>query len=100
MTTTTRRVFDAEFKRKAVELYINSDKTGQEVAGDLGISPEALYKWKRRYLASSDDCFPGTGHRQPGTPTEEEIRRLKAEISDLKMERDILKKAAAIFLEK
>lgn len=45
MTNTTRRVFDAEFKRKAVELYINSDKTGQEVAGDLGISPEALYKW-------------------------------------------------------
>ena len=63
MTMTTRRVFDAEFKRKAVELYINSDKTGPEVAGDLGISPEALYKWKSRYLASSDDCFPvlGTG---------------------------------------
>jgi len=51
MTTTTHLVFDVEFKRKAVELYINSNKTGPEVTADLSIFPEALYK-ERTQVAS------------------------------------------------
>ena len=41
-----RRVYPKEFKVEAVELYLNSGKTGQEIAGNLGIQPEVLYRWK------------------------------------------------------
>ena len=96
----SKQKYDAEFKRRAVEMFLTSDKSGPQIAEELGIDAGLLYKWKCMQQKNPQHCFPGNGNRDQGTPEEEEIRRLKLENEDLRMERDILKKAAAIFLKK
>ena len=91
----TRRQFTREFKVEAVELLLRGDKTGVEVARNLGIRVELLYRWKNEYLNSTEPAFPGTGHL--GDPEDERIRKLERELAGVKEERDILKKALAIF---
>lgn len=91
----TRRVFTREFKVEAVEFLLNSDKLGTEVARDLGIRVELLYRWKQEYLSNGANSFPGAG--QMKDPEQEKLRNLERELQDVKMERDILKKALAIF---
>lgn len=53
--------------------------------------------WKKEFREADANSFPGHGKRQPGTEQKEEIRRLKEELLTVTMERDILKKAVAIF---
>ena len=91
----TRRQFTREFQVEAVELVLRGDKTAVEVARNLGIRVELLYRWKNEYLSHQADAFPGTGHL--GDPEDERIRRLERELAGVKEERDILKKALAIF---
>lgn len=100
MVGTPKRKFDAEFKKQAVKLLLDSEKSAAEIAQDLGIGTSMLYKWKRAYTSSPDSCFAGKGHAIPKTGRDAEIERLKRENEDLRMERDILKKAAAIFLKR
>jgi transposase len=82
-----RKKYDAEFKRQAVQLALSGDYTQKQTAERLGIQYQTLIAWIKQ-------------HRQqqaPGalTPTErEELKRLRKENARLKMERDILKKAA------
>lgn len=90
-----RRQFTREFKTEAVELLLRSKKTGVEIARDLGIRTELLYRWKSVYLSNKENAFPGTGHLSD--PEEEQIRRLERELRSVKEERDILKNALAIF---
>ena len=90
-----RRVFTREFKVEAVEFLLNGDKQATEVARDLGIRVGLLYRWKREYLDSKANSFPGAGHMKD--PEQEKLRNLERELQDVKMERDILKKALAIF---
>lgn len=90
-----RRRFTKEFKTEAVELALRSSKPMVEIAGDLGIRPELLYRWKSEYKANKENAFPGSGHLSD--PEEEKIRRLERENISLQEERDILKKALAIF---
>jgi transposase len=87
-----RRKFDKQFKIDAVNLLENSNKTATAVAADLGIPRDALCRWRRELNEESKKAFPGHGN-----PRDEEIARLKKENAELKMERDILKKAMAIF---
>ena len=72
----------------------------EEVAQDLGVAHSNL---RRRchvqYRKNGELAFPGNG-KQKLTPQEEKIRRLKKELYDVSQERDILKKALAIFLKK
>jgi transposase len=91
------RVFSKEFKEQAVLLTESSGKKVGEIANDLGIRENMLWRWKKELREAGERSFPGQGHRQPGTDLEEEVRRLKQELLDVKMERDILKKAVAIF---
>ena len=91
----TRRRFTKEFKVEAVELVLRGSKTVVEIARDLGIRPELLYRWKSEYLADEGNAFPGIGHLRD--QEEEEIRRLERELRSVQEERDILKKALAIF---
>jgi transposase len=91
------RVFSKEFKEQAVLLTETSEKKVSEIANDLGIRENMLWRWKKEFREAGSRSFPGQGHRQPGTDLEEENRRLKQELLDVKMERDILKKAVAIF---
>jgi len=91
----SRRQFTREFKVEAVELLLRGDKTGVEVARNLGIRVELLYRWKNEYISNAEDSFPGTGHL--ADPEDERIRKLERELAGVKEERDILKKALAIF---
>jgi transposase len=62
----------------------------------MDIRTELIYRWRREALANLDASFPGQGNK---TMTEEqkEIARLKKELRDAQLERDILKKAVSIF---
>jgi len=91
----SRRRFTREFKIETVEFLLRGDKTAVEVARDLGIRTEILYRWKREYLSDKNHSFPGTGHLQD--PEEERIRKLERELRSVTEERDILKKVVAIF---
>jgi len=94
-----RRTYSEEFKKDAVGHSMTSEKTVIEVAQDLGIAHSNLRRWRAQYSKNGEIAFPGNG-KQRLTPQEEEIRRLKKELYDVKQERDILKKALAIFSKK
>lgn len=85
-----RRKYTSEFKEQAVRMAQRGDAPIAQVARDLGINENMLYKWIRQF-----------GNKPEGTqitPSEhEELIRLRRENRILKEERDILKKAAAYF---
>jgi transposase len=91
------RIYTKEFKEQAVLLTETSGKRVGEIADDLGIRENMLWRWKKELRESGSQSFPGQGIRKQGTDSEEEIRRLRQELLNVKMERDILKKAVAIF---
>ena len=95
MMTKPRKKYDREFKRKAVELSF-ARGNAKEIAEELGIRPELLYRWRREYQQYENNSFPGKG-KPKMTELEKENARLKKELRDAKMERDILKKAVSIF---
>jgi transposase len=92
-----RRIFTKEFKEQAVLLTETSGKKVSEIASDLGIRENMLWRWKKELRETGSHSFPGQGNRQQGTELEEEVRKLKKELHTVTMERDILKKAVAIF---
>ena len=94
-----RRQYSEEFKKDAVSHSLTSEKTVEEVARDLGIAHSNLRRWLAQYSKNGELAFPGN-EKQRLTPQEEEIRRLKKELDEVKQERDILKKALAIFTKK
>ncbi len=89
-----RREFTPEFKREAVNLVESGGKGVTQIAKDLGISDSVLYSWQKQQAQKGEQAFPGKGHL---SPQEEELRRLRQEVEHLRQERDILKKAVAIF---
>ena len=90
-----RQQYDSVYKQKAVEL---ADARGnvREVAEELGISPNLIYRWRREFKTYGSGSFPGNG-RPKMTTQESELAKLQRELRDVKMERDILKKAITIF---
>ena len=94
MTEKKRRQYTAEFKKEAVGLVTNQGYTAVEAAKNLGIYVGILNRWRREQSKAPQNAFPGTGHRSPEV---EELERLREENRRLKMEREILKKAAAFF---
>lgn len=95
MMTQTRKKYDKEFKQKAVELSAARGNAA-EIAEELGIKVDLLYRWRREYNEYDKNSFPGQG-KMKMTDQEREIARLKKELRDARMERDILKKAISIF---
>jgi transposase len=71
--------------------------TNNKIAEDLGIRENMLWRWKKEFRKAGSRSFPGQGTRQEGTELEEKYRRLENELHTVMMERDILKKAVAIF---
>jgi transposase len=94
MTKRIRRKYDREFKIEAVKLVTERGTSVAEAARNLGIHENLLRTWKNKYLEDTADSFPGKGHLKP---QDEQLRRLKKELADVAEERDILKKALAIF---
>jgi len=88
--------YDREFKIEAVRLATEPGNTAAKIERDLGIGQGVISYWKRQFRQDGDDAFPGKGHLKP---RDEELRRLKRENERLRRERDILKKAVAIFSE-
>jgi len=90
----TRRVFSREFKLEAVKLVRDRGVSVAQAARDLGLHENVLRKWVRDQKADPQHAFPGQGQMKP---EQAEIAALRKEVAKLKMERDILKKAAAWF---
>lgn len=89
-----RKSFSAEFKREAVRLLETSKKQASDLARELGVRRNQLYKWKDQLGRRGEKAFPGPGHRLENS---DEVSRLRRELEQVKEERDILKKAAAYF---
>ena len=90
----TRRTYTDEFKREAVRLLETSGKSARQLERELGIGQTCLSRWKRELGENDEQAFPGKGRL---TPEQEHIRELERENEILRQERDILKKAVAIF---
>jgi transposase len=78
-----RRQYSEEFKKDAVGHSLTSEKTVVEVAQDLGIAHSNLRRWRAQYGKNGELSSPGNGN-QKLTPQEEEIRRLKKELYEVK----------------
>lgn len=91
-----RRMFSKEFKIEAVRLMTEGERTGAEVARELGINVNLLYAWKARHQKDVSAAFPGNGYQ---SAEQQELVRLRRENARLKEERDILKKAARYFAQ-
>ena len=94
--TGKRRHFDAAFKAEAVRLVTEGGLTQAQAARQLGIEAKRISHWKQQLQTHGmpERAFPGAGYDHDA-----EVARLRREVANLRMERDILKKAALIFAE-
>lgn len=88
------RTFDKDYKIMAVNRVKESGKSVAEVARELDLGTSTLHGWINKFGKHGDKAFPGSGHLHEA---DDELRRLRKEIMDLKEENAILKKAAAYF---
>lgn len=89
-----KRSFTREFKLEAVKLVTERGIAKSQAARDLGIHLNVLRKWVADYQRDAQQAFPGQGKQRA---EDAELTRLRRELSDVKAERDILKKAIAYF---
>ena len=89
-----RRKFTREFKLEAAKLVTERGVTVAQAGRDLGVHGTVLRRWVKDFAGDPVQAFPGHGQMKPEAA---EIARLKREVTKLKAERDILKKAAAYF---
>lgn len=89
-----RQRFTAEFKREAVRLLERGDKPVTQLALELGVPRNRLYKWRDALRAQGDQAFPGSGRR---SLVQVELTQLRRELAQAKEENAILKKATAYF---
>ena len=95
--TKVARQYGRDFKMDTVRLLETSGKSANRLERELGIGKGCVLRWKREFESDGEGAFPGHGRL---TPEQEELRRLKRENEILRQERDILKKAIAIFSER
>ncbi len=89
-----RRKFTREFKLEAVRLIKERGVSFAQASQDLNVHVSQLRGWVKAFADDPAQAFPGQGQMKP---EHAEIARLKREVTKLKAERDILKKAAAYF---
>ncbi len=92
-----RQTFSREFKLEAIRLLEEGRKPASDIARELGIRRNQLYKWKEQRDKQGAAVFPGAGKRPGKGSDSEEIARLRSELAKVKEENEILKKAAAFF---
>ena len=92
--TKKRKRLSKQFKVDAVKLVIEEGYNVSEAARNLGIHHSSLRRWIKQLKSEGEQAFPGKGHL---TPEKEELYQLRKENKRLRMEREILKKAAAFF---
>ena len=89
-----RQRFSAEFKREAVRLLAQGGKPVTQLAMELGVPRNKLYKWRDVLQAEGEHAFRGSGRR---SPQQQELAQLRRELSRLQEENAILKKAMTYF---
>ena len=87
-----RQHYDEEFKKNAVKLSYATPKTMKTFATDLGISVSLIYSWRKIYTEEGDKTKLAEQH--------ESLRQLQIENAELRMENEMLKKAAAYFAKR
>ncbi len=85
-----KKRFDKDFKVSAVKMVTEQGHKASEVARSLGLRPNQLYGWKRKFSQDGDKAFVGKGHLT-------ELSALRKQLREVELERDILKKAVGIF---
>ena len=89
----TRKTYSREYREEAVKLVRESGKPIAQAAKDLGITQTTVRNWVKQW-----EIDHGLGSAGSFTSEEKiELRRLRAEVRQLRMERDFLKKMAAFF---
>ncbi len=88
------RQYSREFKLEAVRLSEEDGRPVAEVARELGIPANNLYKWRELFGEKGEEAFPGKGRL---SSSDDELRRLRQENMRLREEREILKKALVFF---
>ena len=86
----TYKQYTKEFKQEAVALVTEQGYSVPEAAKSLGIATNMLYKWKEKIEAEQEGKVLQEDER-------EELKRLRKEVKELRMEKEILKKASAFF---
>jgi len=90
----SRKKYSKEFKLDAVSLVLEQDYSRAEAARSLGLNGNMLGRWVSEHRDGDGQAFRGNGKL---TPEQEEIRRLKSQVKNLEMEKEILKKATVFF---
>ncbi|WP_423822903.1 transposase [Salinisphaera sp. SPP-AMP-43] len=92
-----RKQFSKQFKLQALELFEHSGRQATEVARELGVRRNQLYKWQAELQDKGEEqAFQGPG-RPAASDETSEVEALRREVAQLKEENAILKKAAAYF---
>jgi transposase len=89
------KTYTKQFKEEAVRMMESSDRPAAEIAMELGIRRNQLYKWKEQMESKGEKAFSGRG--RPKKEDQSEVASLRHENERLKEENEILKKAAAYF---
>ena len=89
------KTYTREFKLEAVRMMEESDRPASEIAMELGIRRNQLYKWKEQLSDKGDKAFKGKG--RPKKEDQSKLTTLEQEVVRLKEENEILKKAAVYF---
>jgi len=92
--STWEKITTKNLKNEAVRLASEPGNTQAKIERDLGIGQGAISRWKRELKLDGEDAFPGKGRLKS---QDEEFRHLKRDNERLRRERDIFKKAVAIF---
>jgi transposase len=92
------RRFSREFKRQALKRLAAREKPASQLAIELGIRRNMLFKWRDQLRTKGEAAFGGAG--RPPKSEQSELARLRAELERVTEERDILKKAAAYFAKR
>jgi transposase len=86
--------YDKEFKLNVMKLYREGNRSAAQICEEYGVPESTFSGWITQYKKHGADGFPGSGQVKD---SEKDALRLKRELEDVRLERDILKKALAIF---
>lgn len=86
----TYKQYSKEYKEEAVALVLEQGYSVPKASESLGINPNMLYKWKEKMEEQEQGVLLEGNER-------DELKRLRKEVKELRMEKEILKKASAFF---